>query len=189
MSREKNEQQKTPSTLLSHKGYSLDKFQLTSTELRKVKKTLSVAPISHPDYPKPQPFDVFEEGKRWIRIPRNYGKENHGIPEKIVHQDHLLDDEKCLFVGDLREKQMKPFQTCIKTLDERQTGILSLQTGQGKTVILLRIIAELKQRTCVLVHTSMLLEQWRLQIRKFLPNMQIGIIQQKNKTFLSLIHI
>ena len=62
-------------------------------------------------------------------------------------------------------------------------GLLCLQTGSGKTVIALSILAELSQRSCIMVHKSQLLQQWKSEINRFLPNVRVGIVQQTKRNF------
>ena len=48
---------------------------------------------------------------------------------------------------------------------------------QRKTVLSLKIIAELKKKTLVIVHKGFLLNQWVERIHQFLPDARIGKIQ------------
>ena len=173
-------------TLLSHKGYSVNKLHLDATQLAKLKKDLTVTPEAHPDYPAPKSFPVYEEGSNWIRIPRCFGLSFFGKPSQTKFTDNPLDDSKCIFAGQLRPSQQVPHDTVLRhLLDENgsQSGLLSLATGSGKTVVNLSLLSHLKQRTCILVHKSQLLQQWKAEINKFLPHMKVGIVQQTKKDF------
>jgi superfamily II DNA or RNA helicase len=173
-------------SILSHKGYSINKKLFGDEQLNSVRKELTVVPETHPDYPTPKQFAVYEEGANWLRVPRTYGLKKFGIPSKISFQDNVLDDDKCVFQGQLRPTQILPHDTMLASLlDEKgfQSGLLCLATGSGKTVTLLSLVSKLKRRTCVLVHKSQLLQQWKAEIHRFLPNMKVGIVQQTKKDF------
>jgi superfamily II DNA or RNA helicase len=60
---------------------------------------------------------------------------------------------------------------------EPRDGVISLQTGGGKTVCALYIASQLKLPTLVLVHSGFLKDQWVERIQAFLPNARIGTIQ------------
>jgi superfamily II DNA or RNA helicase len=60
---------------------------------------------------------------------------------------------------------------------EPHDGIISLQTGGGKTVCALYIASQLKLPTLVLVHNTFLRDQWLERIGAFLPNARIGRVQ------------
>ena len=55
--------------------------------------------------------------------------------------------------------------------------MLELFCGFGKTVLALKVIAELKKKTLVIVHKSFLMDQWQERIKQFLPTARVGIIQ------------
>jgi superfamily II DNA or RNA helicase len=171
----------TPNTILSSRGYAVRKSSLQKDEILSLKRTLTVTPLSHPDYPVPDSFPVYESGGNWIRVPRHFGIENFGKPEMNVQKDCPLDEDRCMFKGELRPAQLIPHEKTLEHLVEKQTGLLSLMTGSGKTFIALSLLSTLKQRTCILVHMSPLLQQWKSEINRFLPSLRVGIVQQTKK--------
>lgn len=54
-------------------------------------------------------------------------------------------------------------------------GIVVLPTGTGKTIIAIKIIAQVNEPTLVVVPTLELLEQWRLELSKAL-NVNVGVV-------------
>ena len=173
----------TTNSIISHKGYSIRKSSLSFADLKSLKKDLTVTPIAHPDYPFVKAFGVYEEGQQWIRIPRKFGYDRYGEPDKNLLTDTTLPDKKWEFNGELRESQLVPRDTALEQLYKKTSGLLCIPTGGGKSVIFLSLMSLLKQRTCILVHKSQLLEQWHSEIKRFLPNLRVGIIQQKKKSF------
>ena len=56
-------------------------------------------------------------------------------------------------------------------------GLLEIPCGRGKTVMALKILAELGVKTLVIVHKGFLLNQWIERIEQFLPGAKVGKIQ------------
>jgi len=92
--------------------------------------------------------------------PELQDKQNHGKSIDVSFQ------------GELREDQKDAFEK----LKANQTGILSASTAFGKTVVAIRMIAERKVNTIILVHRKMLADQWVERIHQFLgiPKKDIG---------------
>ena len=65
----------------------------------------------------------------------------------------------------------------VKSAKAKGGGLLEIQCGEGKTVMALKIISELKKKTLVIVHKEFLLQQWKERINQFLPTAQVGRIQ------------
>src|SRR5436305_11936233 len=78
-------------TVITFHGYSVKKESLTFERLHRLRKDLTVRPKAHPNYPNPPSFIVYDEGKNWIRIPREYGIEHFGAPKKNFLKSHPID--------------------------------------------------------------------------------------------------
>ena len=91
------------------------------------------------------------------------------------------------FIGELREEQ----NNAAEKLLEKQTGILSASTAFGKTVVALKIIAERKANTLILVHRKMLADQWAERINQFLgiQKKEIGCYSGTKKKLTGIIDI
>jgi len=68
------------------------------------------------------------------------------------------------FIGELRDEQKDAAQKLLV----KQIRILSASTAFGKTVVALKIIAERKVDTLILVHKKLLADQWAERINQFL---------------------
>jgi len=66
----------------------------------------------------------------------------------------------------------------MSVLEESFGGILHAPCGQGKTVMGLEIARRLNRRTCVLVHKTFLMDQWKDRIEEFLPDAKVGVWQR-----------
>jgi len=91
------------------------------------------------------------------------------------------------FIGELRDEQKDAAQKLLV----KQTGILSASTAFGKTVVALRIIAERKVNTLILVHRKLLADQWAERINQFLgiPKEEIGCYSGTKKKRTGIIDI
>jgi superfamily II DNA or RNA helicase len=103
-------------------------------------------------------------------VPKHYGLQTYGDcpSERDVPQ---TDAKYWEFTGKLRPIQ----EEVVKTYNK--DGIISLQTGGGKTVCALYIASTLRVPTVVLVHNTFLRDQWIDRIKAFLPKARIGTVQ------------
>jgi len=107
--------------------------------------------------------------------PELQNKQNHG---------HSIDVQ---FTGELRDDQKEAFQKLMIN----QTGILSAATAFGKTVVALKMIAERRVNTLILVHRKLLADQWVERINQFLgiPKKNIGYYSGTKKKRTGIIDI
>lgn len=79
----------------------------------------------------------------------------------------------CFDSNILFREEQKPAWDQLKVNDD---GILNLAPGKGKTILALHKVAQLKVPTLIVVNTSMLVDQWKLFIKKFLNCTDVGEI-------------
>ena len=167
----------TISNIISRKGYLIEKSSLTNKQLAKIKKDLTVQPILKNNFgKKPEKFSVFLENDKKICIPKFYGLEEFGQPDKIIEPKYKKINVK--FNGELKGRQIEPYNKTIEGLLNKGGGVLSIPCGWGKTVLGLKLICDLGVKTLVIVHKTFLVNQWKERIQQFIPNAKIGIIQQ-----------
>ena len=127
-------------------------------------------------------FKLVEETQSEIFIPRGFiGKLLRFCKESQIEFD-FLDERKLkssnpfVFNAALRNHQLD----IIETVSKKDFGVIVAPPGSGKTVIGLKIIADKRQPTLVIVHRKQLLEQWTERIEAFLgiPKRDIGVISQ-----------
>lgn len=73
-------------------------------------------------------------------------------------------------------------ETIAAAIDEMRTNdfggaIVEANTGAGKTVLAMEIARRLGMKTLFVVHTTVLMEQWIKELRKFMPAWLVGVIQ------------
>jgi superfamily II DNA or RNA helicase len=163
-------------TYLGQKGYSIYKDKLSVKEQQWIRDELMVAPFIPKSlgYGVNQKFPIYRESKNKLYVPRYFGEETYGVPDET----RLDEPEKVdlNFVGNLRD-----YQTDIvgKYMESTKNGggLLEIPCGRGKTVMALKIAANLGLKTLVIVHKTFLADQWIERIQQFIPNARIGRIQ------------
>ncbi len=179
----KKRKKKIIKTILTRRGYAIVKQHFGFRDIHKCKKDLTVAPFVNENVAaKPSPFPVYLESMKKLYLPRHYGIEHFGEPDKV--KINKCYDINLQFKGSLRENQLKPVNAFLKSCEEgtyssqSYGGILSLPCGYGKTICALYLLAKLGKKTIIVVHKEFLMEQWIERIEQFLPDARIGIIQQ-----------
>lgn len=164
-------------TYLTKRGYVIKKNELTEEKINEIKEELTVKPAVSTDFGAvSNPFPIYLESKKKLYLPKFYGIEKFGNPEvnKVPPGDTI--DVKFKF--DIRPNQELPVKRCMESYQKVGGGILSLSCGQGKTIIGLYLISQLKKKTLVIVHKEFLLNQWVERIEQALPDAKVGRIQQ-----------
>lgn len=102
----------------------------------------------------------------WVVFPRHYGMHRFGPPRKDSRT--LAPTDLLSFRGVLRPRQRPVVAKVVSHLKEHSGGVLVAACGTGKTTMALCVAAALGQRTLVIVHKRILLEQWKDRIAQFL---------------------
>ena len=162
--------------MLTLQGYKLDKNNVPN--LIQLKTALTVRPYIPSVFVKPQyvqKYPVFVETKDHIFVPKHYGIAEFGIPSRSEREVPKTDPSFWVFEGKIRENQVEVINSYLTP--EPRDGIISLQTGGGKTVCALYIASKIQIPTIVLVHNTFLRDQWIDRIKAFLPKARIGTLQ------------
>ena len=165
-------------TELGFRGYSLTLKSIPSHFLENIKQDLSVKPLENPNFSfgENNSFPVYRISKTKVYVPRYYGITKFGKPVKNTIPEG--DPINLTFHGELRDIQQQTIDATLKAFEEHGGGLVSLDTGLGKTVVALKLISLMKVKTLILVHAEFLLEQWVSRIKQFLPDARIGVIRQ-----------
>lgn len=172
---------------LSKRGYVIRKDSISHDELNNLRNELVGRPIQDDRFAYKKidnTFKLYIETINKIYIPKVYGIKKYGLPKRqfdnYVGKDWSAGIE---FSGELFPEQVEPTNLLIDTLLKKDAsgGILSLNTGGGKTFCCLNVLSKLRKKTLIIVNKIMLMKQWEQEINKFLPQASVGFIQgQKN---------
>jgi superfamily II DNA or RNA helicase len=162
--------------MLTLQGYKLDKNSVPN--LIQLKTALTVKPYIPSVFVKPQyvqKYPVFVETKDHLYVPKHYGIAEFGPPQKSERDVPKTPADFWKFEGKIRDNQVEVIKSYLTP--EPRDGIISLQTGGGKTVCALYIASQIQVPTIVLVHNTFLRDQWIDRIKAFLPKARIGSLQ------------
>lgn len=154
------------------------------TQLQKRYTYTPAVPPGAPQHVRPQPTTLARTCRGLLVLPRDLGvladTDLLGNARVIDAQD----DRPCdmgAFRGSLDDarNQTLAVDACMRSLQANTLGggcLLSLPPGFGKTACALHISSLLGKRTLILVHTTVLAEQWRSRISAFLPGAKTAVL-------------
>jgi superfamily II DNA or RNA helicase len=162
--------------MLTTAGYRIHKRDVPN--VHHVKGVLNVKPYIPSVFVQPQfvtRYPVFTETAEYLYVPKHYGIGEFGPITETKRDVPKTDPCFWVFGGTIRENQKEVIDAYL--CPEPRDGIISLQTGGGKTVCALYIASQIQMPTIVLVHNTFLRDQWQDRIKTFLPKARIGTIQ------------
>ena len=119
---------------------------------------------------KPRVISCAEETSEYLCLPRGCEADiqsaltGFSIDVNIVDKTNWGSKIDVAFKGDLRDEQ----PLALEKLLEYNTGVLCGTTAFGKTVVAIKLIAERKVNTLILVDKVSLVEQWKKRLLEFL---------------------
>jgi len=162
--------------MLTLHGYRIPKSEVSN--LIHLKGCLTVRPYIPKVFVDPRfvaRYPVYKESEKYIYVPKHYGIQEYGAYRETMRDVAETDANYWEFSGAIRPTQQVVVDSFLKP--QPHDGIISLQTGGGKTVCALYIASQLRLPTIVLVHSTFLRDQWIERIQSFLPNARIGTVQ------------
>ena len=162
------------SKYLGKKGYTIKKSDISVDEQMNIRNKLRVRPYVPNSPVKGDEFEIYRESNSKLYVPRYFGIECYGKPQ----QSKLPEPDKINlpFAGELRDYQNTIINAYMAKAEDGG-GLLEIPCGRGKTVMALKILANLGVKTLVIVHKGFLLNQWIERIEQFLPGARVGKIQ------------
>ena len=140
-------------------------------------------------YGHPRIISCADETMDYLCLPRGCEMELIAELEQYGIEVHIIDKTHCgkridvEFNGHLRNEQ----PLALEQLLHHDTGILSGTTTFGKTVVAIKLIAERKVNTLILVDRISLLKQWQERLSDFLiineplPEMDIKAAKKRGR--------
>ena len=128
--------------MLTMNGYRLQK---TDVDLPTLKRVLTVKPSIPSVFVNPRyvtSYPVYQETESSIYVPKQYGITTYGVPSETSRDVPETSSEFWSFNGSIRPEQREVVDSFLQPTPH--DGIISLQTGGGKTVCALYIAAQLR---------------------------------------------
>ena len=151
----------------------------TDISIETIKKQLIIEGKQNDIFCSREPMILYKELQDSYIIPAIFGmkyiKENNLEYKDLRSNGESIDVS---FDGNLRENQISVVNETIDYLKSDYGTILNIPCGFGKTVCANKISCEMGLKTIILVHNSILLNQWVDRISQFVKGAKIGIIQQ-----------
>lgn len=182
-------------TVLGRRGYVIRKECLDEAELKRIREELTFINGDEfsPFGAAPEKFPIYAENEAKIYLPRYYGLDNYGEPEKIEFSEPkypITSDmiaKQFSFNGSLRDYQEEAIKKLFKHFKTPGSGgIICMPCGFGKTRTTIHSIYKLKNmfvdwkkpfKVIIVVHKEFLGNQWRENINTLIPEAKVGIIQ------------
>ena len=123
-----------------------------------------------PTYGHPRVISCADETNEYLCLPRGceselfFELERFGINNRLVDKTYRGKRIDVEFSGQLRDEQ----SLALKSLLQHNSGILSGTTAFGKTIVAIKLIAEKKINSLILVDKISLLSQWKKKLSQFL---------------------
>lgn len=119
-------------SVLAFDGYHLPKTSLKKEQIADIKKFLTVVPIDSgygADDENAKKYKIYKETETHITIPRYYGIEKYGDPEKTTFSKTKVNIN---FTGTLRDYQNEIVTKCLDHVKKYGGGLMSVPCGFGK---------------------------------------------------------
>jgi len=167
-------------TFLKRNGCIIRKEHLDDDTLRNLKQDLTLKAVVHKDYAKFAPkVKAYKENKTYLYLPPFWARENIGIPPKNLIKDGLPFTSEFKTIYPPRDYQVPFLDKAFSQMKEIGGAVLTAKCAFGKTFCSIYLATLLKQKTLILVHTSVLLDQWIDRLSYFCPAAKIGKIKGK----------
>ncbi len=174
-------------TYLGNRGYCIYKNSIDENIKNFIRNKLLAKPhIANSPIQQNIQFPIYLESNNKFYVPRYFGIKYFGYPKEVKLNKGTPIDLK--FQGQLRDYQNDIIKCYLDNIDFNNPRSIKLGLGgasievgcgRGKTVMAIKLIEILKQKTRIIVHKEFLKNQWIERINQFLPTAKIGYIQGK----------
>lgn len=152
----------------------LPRDQFTKKELLNLKDDLFLEG-NESEYGEKMTIDAWGQNKENIYVPFNYHLLKYGKPNSEIKFEKTKFD----FLGDFKNDDQKTvYNEAIQQLKTQKSTFLSLHTGFGKTFLAIKLAHTSKLKTGILIHRTVLADQWVESIKKF-TNGKVQVIDSK----------
>jgi superfamily II DNA or RNA helicase len=126
---------------------------------------------------QPATLKLWDETKSHLVVPREFLDHKERRNFKFPFIDVQPKEFQHFGLKDLIQLRDEDQERAFQALLNHESGTLNLSCGKGKTVLALKLFAYLDVPTIVVVNSTALLEQWKLEAEKLLGLTDIGTVQ------------
>ena len=146
--------------VLKKEGYRINLKNISKEDLNLIKKQLTLVPKVHKDFIKNViKYKCYSINEKYIYLPKYWALEKIGEPKKNLLKRGEYFNQKLETIYPPRPFQVEIIDKTYKQLKEIGGGIITVSCGQGKTYMSINISTLINQKTLIIVHTSVLLNQ------------------------------
>ena len=170
--------------------YCIPRHALGPSDRSRISAALTIVPPATEFGPSaPKPITYYEESDDGgLLVPRFYGVKSFGTPDNTSGvQDPAVCRRPNLdhFQGTLDETRhqrtaVTRVERALRSPTSGGGAMLCKPCGYGKTVDSCYLAHRMGVTTFVVVHTQMLLEQWRSRVAQYLPRAKVGTLRQND---------
>lgn len=163
--------------MLTRRGFEC---RASRSECDVILKDLTVVPNAGSDYGQGTPFCLGAlVAPEKVIVPAFYARKTNMCAPSTPSSFNVAQIQTAhQFSATLQPVQAEAVRCGLVALRDHGGGMLCLQTGGGKTVCALAIACKLHTPTLILVHKTILVEQWLQRINQFAPGASTGVVQQ-----------
>lgn len=166
-----------PQKVLTLKGYSIAKDALSTTQVQKLEKELTVTPVVPLTYAGTvNPFKLWLESPSRYYLPNAWGWSTFGDADCDTRSEGEALPDNLVFQGSLRQHQIDALEA-YDTARHARNGIICLPCGYGKTFTGIAAASRIGKCFLIVVHKEFLADQWTSELQTLLPGIRIGRIQ------------
>lgn len=126
---------------------------------------------------RPDKMELWDENRSHVVVPREFIDADHYHEFDFDFVDHRPQSYPLADIQDNVHLRDEGQLAAFNALRHNDGGTLNLACGKGKTVLALKLAGKLKVPTIIIVNTTALLEQWKMEVGKFLDVRSIGTVQ------------
>jgi superfamily II DNA or RNA helicase len=123
-------------------------------------------------------FDFIQDTENLVCIPFSFWYHNLSSIQPLQSLD-TRESKNLKFSKTLPERQTQIREETFDILNRTKSVLLCLHTGFGKTIYTLYLLSKFGLKAIIMCHRSIIIDQWRESIEKYLPNANWDLLDTK----------
>jgi superfamily II DNA or RNA helicase len=126
---------------------------------------------------RPAEIHLWQETRHHLIVPREFLHPRQYPQFEFEFVDQRPTEFPEVNIEDRIDFRDEDQRAAFRAMEMNSSGIVNLACGKGKSFLALKLAANLQVPTIIIVNSTALLEQWKLEIEKFLGVGKVGVIQ------------